>query len=134
MILPAGAIVAVVDGETLRLFRNTGHEPEIDLVPLPEPGLEETSAGSGARHRSTSANPDVSRLKEDDFVASVGAYLNKEVLENRIESLAIIADPRSLGELRRQLHPQTAGKVAGELAKNLGDHAVGDIQAAILAA
>lgn len=39
MILPNDAIVAVVDGERLRLFRNKGLEPHIRLVAIETPDL-----------------------------------------------------------------------------------------------
>ena len=75
--------------------------------------------GSGGRHRNTTANPDRSRLREDNFAASVTAFLNREVLAGRIGSLVIVADARSLGELRRHFHHAVSDKLAGEVEKNL---------------
>ena len=83
MILPNGAFVAVVDGEKIRLFRNSGHEPHVNLISLPEPDLGAGNTGSGSRHRSSSANPDGRRLEEDDFAAAAANYLNREALAGR---------------------------------------------------
>jgi protein required for attachment to host cells len=119
MILPNGAIVAVVDGQRMQLFRNLGHEPHIDLVGLPEPDLGTGNTGSGARHQSSSANPDRRRLREDDFAAAAAGYLNRGALGGEIEQLVIVADPRTLGELRKHFHDVLAGKLIGQLPKAL---------------
>lgn len=131
MILPNNATVAVVDGENLRLLTNKGHEPEIELVPLDMPKPDADNQGSGGRHRSTSANPDASRLKEDDFAAAVAATLNQEVLAGNIRALYVIADPRSLGELRRHYHTEVQSRLVGELAKDLTNATVEAISSAI---
>ena len=132
MILPSGATVAVLDGQHLRLFRNRGHEPTIDLVALRDPDLPTGHAGSGGRHRSRPANPDLSRLHEDDYIAAVGAFLNRAFVEENWDSLVIIADPRSLGELRRHLRPALVAKIAGEIPKELREHSITDIKSEIL--
>ena len=131
MILPNGAVVAVVDGERMRLFRNSGHEPHINLISLPEPDLGAGHTGSGSRHRSSSANPDARRLGEDDFAAAAANYLNREALAGKIEQLVIIADPRTLGELRKHFHDVLAAKLIGQLAKDLAGHPTDAVQSAI---
>ena len=55
MILPQGAIVAVVDGEKLVLFKNTGiHEPQLSA--MDSPSVDDSGSGSGGHH-SSSASP-----------------------------------------------------------------------------
>ncbi len=131
MMLPKHATVAVADGETLRLFRNAGDETHVDLTALPMPSLDAADAGSGGRHHSSSANPDDKRASEDNFAASCAAYLNREVLEGRIESLVIIADPRSLGELRKHYHQKLQDILLKDMPKDLAGHVVADIAAAV---
>jgi protein required for attachment to host cells len=131
MILPNGAMVAVLNGEALQLFHNRGHEPSIDLVALPLPEIGEEKAGSGGRHRSSTANPDDKRLAEDDFAAACGALLSKAVLDGKIEKLLVIADSRTLGELRRHLHPVVHKGLLGEIAKNLVGRTGDDIKSVI---
>jgi protein required for attachment to host cells len=58
MILPNDTMVAVADGEKLRLFRNKGMEPHIELAEEAADGVQAANQGSGGRHRSSSANPD----------------------------------------------------------------------------
>lgn len=134
MILPNGAVVAVIDGERMRLFRNNGHEPHIDLAPMPDPDLDGGNTGSGSRHRSSSANPDRSRIEEDDFAAAAAGYLNREALAGRVDQMLIIADPRTLGELRKHFHDVLAAKLIGQLAKNLAGGTAEQVRTAITAA
>lgn len=129
MILANGATVAVVDGHRLRIFRNKGAEPRVQLAEQEVADIQPSNEGSGMRHRSTSANPDRSRLEEDDFAASAAAYLNRLTLDGAISSLFVIADPRTLGELRRHLHEVTRQKLAGDLAKDLTGSSVEAIEA-----
>lgn len=131
MIVPNGATVAVADGRKLRLYRNKGHEPRIELVALPDPDLEVGNHGSGARHRSSAANPDASRLTEDNFAASVADYLSRQALSGGVESLVLIADPRTLGEMRPHFHDVLASKLIAELDKNLADQGLKDIEDAL---
>ena len=50
MILPTGTTVAVVDGETVRLFHNTGVKPGVHLVEITAAPPAAAHSGSGARH------------------------------------------------------------------------------------
>jgi protein required for attachment to host cells len=79
---------------------------------------------------STSANPDRSRLDEDDFAAGVANHLNRLALGGEIASLFVIADPRTLGELRRHFHEVTMEKLIGDLARDLTGSSVEAIEAA----
>lgn len=134
MILPNDTTVAVVDGEKLRLFLNKGVEPHIRLVEEAVADVQPANQGSGARHRSTSANPDRSRLEEDDFAAGAAARLNRLMLDGEIVSLFVIADPRTLGELRRHFHEVTRQNLVGDLAKDLTGSSVEAIEDALVRA
>ena len=131
MIIPNNATIAVIDGEKMRLFRNKAVEPYIELVEQTSPDLDTDNQGSGSRHRSSSANPDDSRQTEDNFAASAAGLLNRQVLDGKIENLFIIADPRTLGELRKNRHQKLEEKLLGELSKDLTGHSVDDITAAL---
>ena len=52
MILPIGTTVAVADGETLRLFHNTGVKPGVHLVEITAALPAPAHSGSGVRHQS----------------------------------------------------------------------------------
>ncbi|MGX8007512.1 host attachment family protein [Mesorhizobium sp. ORM8.1] len=133
MILANGTLVVVTDGDKLRLLRSKGHEPRIELVEMPEPVLHSANTGSGGRHRSSTANPDDSRLREDDFAAAVAAYLNREALTEAFEHVVVIADPRTLGELRRHFQAPLRAKLVGEIAKDLAKHSAGAIENTLVA-
>jgi protein required for attachment to host cells len=120
-----------MDGEKLRLFRNTGQLGAPKLALLEEPDLSGENKASGARHASSSANPDDSRLEEDSFVASVAVWLNTQALGKGFEALAVVAPPKSLGELRKHYHKALQAKLVMELAKDLTGHSVADIEAAL---
>ena len=131
MQLTVGATVAVIDGEKLRLFRNTGKAGEPKLIALQEPELSSDNKGSGARHASSAANPDDSRLEEDSFVVAVAGWLNTQALGKTFEALAVVAAPKSLGELRKHYHKALEATLVVELAKDLTGHSISDIEAAL---
>lgn len=131
MILPTSTTVAVADGATLRLFRNMGVKPGVHLVELETPVLAPANSGSGARHHSGSANPDLRRHAEDDFAAATARFLNKQSLDGKIEHLVIVADPRSLGEMRKHFHADLTGKIVGEFAKDLSRRPLEEIASLI---
>lgn len=131
MILPNNTTVAVVDGEKLRMFRNLAPEPHIRLAPVGVPALHGDNRGTGGRHRSVSANPDEARLAEDNFAAAAADYINRQVIGGQIESLFVVADPRTLGEVRRNLHVEAKSKMVGDLAKDLTGHSVEAIETAL---
>jgi protein required for attachment to host cells len=131
MILPHGTIVAVADGAALKFFRNQGVEPEINLVAFAHPAVVPINPGSGSRHRSDSSNPDRHRKAEDGFAAASASQLNHLALDGTLERVLVIADPRTLGELRKHFHPTLQAKIIGELSRDLSDHSVHDIVMAI---
>ncbi|CUX05727.1 host attachment family protein [Agrobacterium tumefaciens] len=134
MNLPQNTVVAVADGEKLSLFRNDGDAATVNLTALPDPAIDSSKISSGARHSSSSANPDDSQQDEDGFGAGVTDMLNKQVLEGKIKSLVIIAAPRTLGEMRKGYHKSLSDVLIGELDKDLTGHSVQDIEKALAAA
>ena len=131
MLLAHGTVVAVVDGEKLNLYRNTGTDAAPSLSALPTATPSGDNKGAGSRHHSSAANPDDSRLQEDSFAAATAAMLNTQALENRFEHLVVIAAPKTLGELRKHWHKSLEAKLAGELSKDLTGHPIADIEAAL---
>ena len=129
MNLPNGAMVAVVDGEKLVLFKNTGHN-DVALTALSNPEIEERASGSAGRG-SSEANPDNDTQAEDGFAMGVAEVLNKWSVTNKIDELLVIAAPKTLGELRKHWHKDLESKLAGEIAKDLTGHSSDQIAAAI---
>jgi protein required for attachment to host cells len=104
MLLPHGTVFAVVDGEKFELYRNTGTTPEPKLEAIEIPDLAETNKSAGMRHHAHTGSASDERLGEDAHVTSVVDWLNDQVLAHKIDNLVVIADPRSLGEMRRRYH------------------------------
>jgi len=129
MKIPKGALVAVVDGEKIALFENTGQQ-DIQLSAKPTPTIEDRASGAAGRI-SSEANPDNDTQAEDGFAMGVADVLNKMVLTNKVEHLLVIAAPKTLGQLRKGWHKETEARLVGELAKDLTGHSVEQIAAAI---
>ena len=129
MKLSNGALVAVVDGEKLALFRTT-NGTEIRLSVLENPAIEDRVSGSPGR-RSSEANPDNDTQAEDGFAMGVAEALNKWAVTGKLDELLVIAAPKTLGELRKHWHKDLQSRLAGEIAKDLTGHSTDQIAAAI---
>lgn len=134
MLIPHGAIVALADGEGLRLLRNAGDETRLQLTEVDRPALHAGGSDAGMRHHSGTANPDRRRLAEDGIAAAAAGWLNREVLAGRIQKLAVIATPKTLGELRLHYHKDLRATLVAELAEDLSRATVGHIEGALRAA
>ena len=134
MNLPQNAVVAVVDGKKLVLFKNDGQASDIQLKAMPDAEVDSSKISSGGRHASSSANPGDNQQDEDGFTAGVAELLNKRVLDGKIKHLMIIAAPRTLGELRKGYHKALSDVLVGELDKDLTGRPIQEIEKAINAA
>ena len=134
MQVPQHAVIAVADGEKLILLRNDGDAANVQLTAMPDEAVDSSKIASGARHSSSSANPDDSQQNEDGFTAGVADILNKHVLAGKVKNLIVIAAPRTLGELRKSYHKSLSDVLVGELDKDLTGHSLQDIEKALAAA
>ena len=133
MNLPTNALVAVVDGENLRLFKNTGQATDIQLKGVENPALEERVSGSAGR-TSSEANPDNDTQAEDGHAMSVAEALNTWALKNKFDKLVVIAAPKTMGELRKHWHKEVQASIIGEITKTLTNASTDDIIKSIEAA
>jgi protein required for attachment to host cells len=122
MKIPHKAHVALVDGERFIVMRNTGpiFEPRLELVA--EPDLIPTNYSAGVRHQDKVPEgfPTVSSdLDEFAHAAAAAEWLNGRALAGEIDQLVVVADPRTLGEMRRHFHKELQARIAGELDKNV---------------
>ncbi len=122
MKIPHNALVAVADGERFRLMRNTGpiFEPKLELVAepslrMPVPGAESRSDDRGTLTTAGSQTD----LAEVAHGAAVVEWLNAKALHGEIDQLVVVADPRTLGEMRPHYHKLLREKIVAELAKEL---------------
>lgn len=134
------ALVLVTDGRKTLFFRNHGDVNQIDLrteahderqdlsdgeMKTDAPGSTHQSAGYG---RSTYEETDFHQLEEDRWAKSAAEDVNKRALSNDFAALAIIAPPKTLGELRKQLHKEAARRVVCEIPKEMTGHTIADIE------
>jgi protein required for attachment to host cells len=127
MHMPANAHVAVVDGEHFALFRNHGTEQSPELVSI------EMTTSTEAAHKAGPGD-NFRQNEEAGHAASVATALNAAVLSHKVEHLIVIADPSTLGEMRKLYHKQLEHALIGEIAKTLTGRSSDDLVKAIAAA
>ena len=135
MKIPVEAHVAVIDGERFILFRNGSDAERPDLGSPSHPDLDPTNRSQGKMRHSITTNQEAGNdLDEAAHVAAAADWLNHAVLTHKIDNLIIVADKRSLGELRRHYHKELKDRLVGEVGKALTNASTADIAEAILAA
>ena len=143
MPLANNALVLVTDGRKTLFFRNHGDINQIDLRTEAHDEREDakdsemktdapgSNAQGGGYGRPTYDETDFHKLEEDRWAKHAAADVNKRVLANDFEALAIIAPPKTLGELRKQLHKEASRRVVCEIPKEMTGHTIADIEALI---
>lgn len=124
--IPEDAWVIVADGVHARLLRNTGKGMQLALqqVQVIEPSELEGDGPSGRMP----PDADQSRIDEATFAKQLAHWINAAALAQKFEHLVLMADPQTLGEMRPQLHAETAKRIVGELAKTLSNAPLSDIE------
>lgn len=140
MALPHQALVLVTDGRKWLFLRNNGDEKQIDLrteahneredsanseIKTDAPG---TSFQSFSPGRSSYEETDFHQQEEDRWVKDVADDLRARALRNDFDALAIIAPPKALGVLRKELHKEVERRVVLTLNKEMTDRPIPDIE------
>jgi protein required for attachment to host cells len=141
MPLPNQALVLVTDGRKSLFLRNHGDERQIDLrteahderedrkdreMKTDAPGAIGQSAGYSGRV--VYEETDFHQLEEDRWVKDVAEDLRKRALSQDFEALAIVAPPKALGVLRKELHKEVERRVVVTLNKEMTDRPIPDIE------
>lgn len=144
MPIASNALVLVTDGRKTLFFRNHGDVNQIDLrteahderVDLSDGEMKTDAAGtnqqSGGYGRSIYEETDFHQLEEDRWAKSAAEEVNKRALANDFDALAIIAPPKTLGEIRRKLHKEAIKRVVCEIPKEMTGHTIADIEKLIV--
>jgi protein required for attachment to host cells len=140
MAIPHGALVFVGDGKKMLFLRNHGDSELIDLrtetqdersdpmdrdIKTDAPGVQFSSAGSG---RDTMDETDFHQQGEDRWVREAAEEINRRALRNDFEALAVIAPPKALGVLRKNLHKEAERRIVLTLNKTMTDRPIPDIE------
>ena len=138
------ALVLVVDGRKMLMFRNRGDAdyPNLEVEMLREqdnpPDRDQASDAPGRTHassgtaRSAVERTDFHQLEEDRFAMATATLLKQRALAQNYEKLIIVAPPQTLGELRKHYHKEVESRLVGELDKDLASHPVGEIEKIIM--
>jgi protein required for attachment to host cells len=140
MALPHGALVLVADGKKVLFLRNQGDSNQIDLrteahdkrkdamdreLKADAPGTQSPRAGIG---RDTMEETDFHQQEEDLWIKDAAEELKRRALKNDFEALAIIAPPRALGILRKELHKEVQRRIVKMINKEMTDRPIPDIE------
>ena len=140
MALPNQALVLVADGRKMLLFRNHGDENQIDLrteahderEDAKDSEMKTDAAGAGSQSfghgRPAMEEPDYHQQAEDRWIKDAAQELKKRALRNDFDALAIIAPPKALGVLRKELHKEVEKRIIKTINKEMTDRPIPDIE------
>ncbi|QUL37546.1 host attachment protein [Erythrobacter sp. JK5] len=134
MRLPKNSHVAVVDGKTFLLFRNEGPPLEPRLRKENSPQLDVTNFSAGVKHQDDiGQRHGRTDLKELGHAAAAAEWLNAKAIANDLHDVLVIADPKTLGEMRQHYHSELKSRLVGELDKTLTGQTSDEIERIIAA-
>ena len=135
MHLPKNAHVALVDGENFTVMRNGGAPLEPKLDRSEKPDLSSTNFSAGVKHQDDIGQKHGrTDLEELAHGAAAAEWLNAKAISGEISDVLVIADPKTLGEMRRHYHSELEKKLVGEIGKTLTGEPVERIEKSIAAA
>lgn len=124
--LSQNALVVVADGHSATLFRNTAKRGV---------ALEQVSRLShGDLTGGPVAQPDEVGIKDSDeqaFAARLARHLNDLVLKNKADEVVVVADPSTLGVMRKHYHKELSARITREVPKTLTNADLTSIEQAV---
>jgi protein required for attachment to host cells len=138
-----GAWVVVGDGRRVLFLANHGDPDLLDLRVLEAvvedipanrdlgsdaPGRLFASRGGG---RSAIEPTDWHEIEKENFARHIAQRINSAAESGEMKEIVIIAPPRVLGEIRKELSTKAHGKVKGELDRDLTHHPLPEIEKAL---
>jgi protein required for attachment to host cells len=146
MPLPNNALVLVADGTKVLFLRNHGDGNQIDLrteahderedrkdreLRTDAPGTAATrmSSGGGDTFRPAMEETDFHQQEEDRWIKDAADELKKRVLRQDFDALAIVAPPKALGVLRKNLHKEVEKRIVCTVNKEMSGRPIPDIEA-----
>jgi protein required for attachment to host cells len=140
MALPHNALVLVADGRKMLFLRNQGDESLIDLrteahdqrrdlkdreIKSDAPGTMKQSGGFG---RPAMDETDFHTQEEERWAKKAAEELKKRALAHDFDALAIIAPPKTLSVLRKELHKEVERRLVLTINKEMTDRPIPDIE------
>ncbi|MEQ8651569.1 MAG: host attachment family protein [Kiloniellales bacterium] len=142
MLLPHAAWVVVADGEKYLVLENRGtlDRPELHVLAAEEAALPPTHEigterpgrypASGAR-RSAVAQTDWKLLGKAEFAKELARLLDRAAVSGALPRFVLMADARTLGNLRAGLSPAARAQLMMEISGDFVHHQIADIASAI---
>lgn len=138
------AMILVADGRKMLFFRNKGDAayPNLEAEEVRQQDnpahLDQASDRAGQSSSTGTASGtmgenDFHELEEQRFAAKAADLLKRRALTQDYEKLIVVAPPSALGEMRKHYHKEVQSRLVGEIAKDLANHPVADIERLIAA-
>ena len=127
--IPKDALIVVADGRKAILLRNHGAGGEVSLTEerrLSPKDLQDDGP-SGSRPEDQTPR----QTNEATFAKQLANMLQRMKLSGSYDSLVLIADPQTLGQLRDTMHKEVEASLALTMAKDLTNHSVAEIAKAL---
>jgi protein required for attachment to host cells len=145
MALPHNALVLVADGTKALFLRNHGDQNQIDLrteahdkredrkdremkTDAPGNAAARFASGGGDTFRPTMSETDFHQQEEDRWVKKAADELRQRALRNDFDALAIVAPPKALAVIRKELHKEVAKRIVLTVNKEMVGRPIPDIE------
>jgi protein required for attachment to host cells len=138
MLVSHGAMILVIDGARMSLFRNRGKDFAADLelvehsakrgARTAESGTDKPgrSFGSTGKSRSAYAATDYHQTEEDDFAKAATEQLNALALQSNLDFI-VVAAPHVLGAMRAHYSADLRKRLVAEIDKDYAGRPVADV-------
>lgn len=147
MKLQTKTLVVVADGTKYLILRNAGSADQLDLRveshhEIKNPATRDQSrdrAGIRTEHfqrglQSGMEQADVHDAREMAFARELVAKLNQWAEQDHFKAIVICGDPRTLGKMRPAYSGHLTNRLLGEIAKDLTNLTIPDIEGIVIAA
>jgi protein required for attachment to host cells len=129
--------IVAADESRARFLQVTDREQrftEVEDLHNPQGRAQDRELETDARGRFPGGNswePQVGAVEHGNelFAKRVGDYLDRARQEKRYDQLVLVAPPKFLGALRKQLHKEVEKLVADELPKDLSGFSARELEA-----
>lgn len=127
--IPTDAWVVVADGRHARMLRNVGEDGRLSLKEDRQLRPADLDDDGPAGHRPPETHG--ADTDEATFAKQLAHRLNAAALKGQFAHLVLVADPRTLGEMRPLLHQEVIRRLLGEFNKTLTGASLQEIEHAL---
>lgn len=127
--IPKNALIVIADGRKAILLRNHGSGGEVSLKEERRLSPKDLRDDGPSGSRPEDQTP--RQTDEATFAKQLANTLRTMKLSGAYESLVLVADPQTLGQLRDTMHKEVEASLVLTLAKDLTNHSVAEIAKAL---